>query len=360
MSETTKGWPEVRVEAVGDDARSRCLQRLSTRRGIVGLLTAGVAALPLRRDSAGASPDIAGVTPVARGERGSEGDAPGPVVKSGDRSTPAPPEPLDFKEFGIVSGKCGYEIKHQFRRLFGLATRVPDKVCINDWVSTGAYGQISDNCKQTHDPQSICMHYNWGAHKVMGPVQWLKEWRSPLGTAFVLAEWGVTNWSYEEEATEYAVLVGSYKKTVTVKMSTTFRSDDILIAGKGTIDRDFDIGGRTRISYGVTGDYTADERQVVKLEEEILVPARTVMRVTMYGIASRGTYRFSHAISLDGYLGAQFSKRVDGHYHWAQHISKFLPNGTTQFKAAKGEIIIEGLSDAWLRVEPYWTLPPGV
>mmetsp|Transcript_94754 Transcript_94754/g.116054 ORF Transcript_94754/g.116054 Transcript_94754/m.116054 type:complete len:103 (+) Transcript_94754:516-824(+) len=97
-----------------------------------------------------------------------------------------------------------------------------------------------------------------------------------------------------------------------------------------------DINMSTTIDDSKTTSITQTSKQIVTVK----VPPKSKITVELIGQFSKETINFEIPIICHGYIGANFGRRINGHYYWFQNIST-LTNGivSAEFTASIGKVL---------------------
>ena len=117
----------------------------------------------------------------------------------------------------------------------------------------------------------------------------------------------------DEEATIHLEVQASWQNELSYSSETT---TGLTLSYGFTIEGFFESGMEFSINTTVGESKTVTESKTVVSSIEVTIPPRSKKTVFMTGTLKKEILDFSAPISVEGALGANFPKKVNGHYFW--------------------------------------------
>ncbi len=131
-----------------------------------------------------------------------------------------------------------------------------------------------------------------------------------------------TFYNYSDQVDTHTV-VRRYDRGTSTNWSVT-ESVGIKIGGKVGIP--LVTEGSIEISVGLSATQGGSQSNTVsdEIRSTIVVPARSKRRVVMIEQSSYAKVKYDIPVYTSGYLGANFGKRVNGHYYWFMGVNRLI------------------------------------
>nr|2ZTB_A Chain A, Crystal protein [Bacillus thuringiensis serovar dakota]2ZTB_B Chain B, Crystal protein [Bacillus thuringiensis serovar dakota] len=206
-------------------------------------------------------------------------------------------EYLMFNELSALSSSPE-SVRSRFSSIYGTN---PDGIALNNETYFNAV------------KPPITAQYGYYCYKNVGTVQYVNR-PTDINPNVILAQDTLTN-NTNEPFTTTITITGSFTNTSTVTSSTT---TGFKFTSKLSIKKVFEIGGEVSFSTTIGTSETTTETITVSKSVTVTVPAQSRRTIQLTAKIAKESADFSAPITVDGYFGANFPKRVGpgGHYFW--------------------------------------------
>ncbi|MED3088006.1 ETX/MTX2 family pore-forming toxin [Bacillus toyonensis] len=228
---------------------------------------------------------------------GFQADLNNQVVETFQPSTNVIQEYLTFNDLPAL-GSSPQSVRSRFSSIYGTN---PDGIALNNETYFSAV------------QPPITVQYGHYCYKNVGTVQYVNR-PTDINPNVILAQDTLTN-NTNEPFTTTITLTGSWTKSSTVTSSTT---TGLKITTKLSIKKVFEIGGEVSFSTTIGSSEATSETFTVSKAVTVTVPAQSRRNIQLTAKIARESADFSAPITVDGYFGANFPRRVGpgGHYFW--------------------------------------------
>nr|BAC79010.1 crystal protein [Bacillus thuringiensis serovar dakota] len=219
------------------------------------------------------------------------------VVETFQSTTDVIREYLMFNELSALSSSPE-SVRSRFSSIYGTN---PDGIALNNETYFNAV------------KPPITAQYGYYCYKNVGTVQYVNR-PTDINPNVILAQDTLTN-NTNEPFTTTITITGSFTNTSTVTSSTT---TGFKFTSKLSIKKVFEIGGEVSFSTTIGTSETTTETITVSKSVTVTVPAQSRRTIQLTAKIAKESADFSAPITVDGYFGANFPKRVGpgGHYFW--------------------------------------------
>ncbi|MEW9501715.1 hypothetical protein [Jeotgalibacillus marinus] len=237
----------------------------------------------------------------------------GPEPESNPTLLKSNSELLTFSDLqGLNSNPVS--IREYFKQYYGVS---PDGIAIN---SETYYNAVNP---------PITEQYGYYAYKNLGEVNYDLGEVNDIQAAIVGSNYAY-NYS-DEEATVSLTVNGGWTSNTTVSSSIT---TGLSYTSTFKLDTVFSTGVTLNASVTAGQSYTEGMSQSASSTVQVTVPPHSKKLVTMTGILKEQTMHFTVPINITGWVGANFPKRVDGHYFWFHSVDNVLDKTSGEIKGS--------------------------
>lgn len=122
---------------------------------------------------------------------------------------------------------------------------------------------------------------------------------------------------------------GSFQDSTTTNTSVTAGMSFTAEVG---IEGVFKLGNTFSTSVTAGSSNTSQSTRSTKANVTVSVPPKSKIKVTMVGVMKTQTIHYEAPIQVSGMFGANYPKRVSGHYFWFADVHSVLPRTNGTFK----------------------------
>ncbi len=237
-------------------------------------------------------------------------------------------EKLSFSDLQSI-GSSPAAIKAAFNKVLG---KEPDGICFNsetyfDAVKPAITEQYGYLCyKEVGTPSYTSLGTQPGGDVVIGSTTAINESDAPANISVeVSGSWNqVTSWNVNQ--------------SVGLSFNTAFSFTPL-----------FSIGGSVSYTTSIDQGGSKSSEYSVKYSVSVEVPARSKKDITVMAKTTKESMGYELPIVIEGDFGANYGKKVDGHYFWFLSAGEVLPFTTG---IQKGTIDNVTRSDAYAIISP--------
>lgn len=201
-------------------------------------------------------------------------------------------------------------LKVRFKNVLNKGSRKPDGVSVNSFhVGSGT------NTSTKYDWEC----YRYFTRKLSGSTTWENSGWEKVSSVNSIR---IPNWTDSEVThgnnSDYVSITRGEVDSWTVSASTS-----VTVGGKVGIPLVAEGSAEVTVSLGAS--YTDESSTTITVNPPtgwFNIPANTDAVLTLYQTTSTATTTYDVPIKVNGYVGASFGKKVDGHYYWAAAASQ--------------------------------------
>ncbi|MCY0910541.1 hypothetical protein [Massilia antarctica] len=174
---------------------------------------------------------------------------------------------------------------------------------------------------------AITAQYGHPCYKTLGPFNYVTNPSAPPTSAIVGSNYAINNG--DDPAQVSLTVEGAWSDATSWSSETT---TGLTLSSEFTIEGVFKTGASFSVSTTVGQSSSQSTSRSSSSTVTVTVPGRSKRKVSMVGTMSDESMSFTAPIAVQGYFGANFPDRVNGHYFWFADASSALPktSGTIQ------------------------------